>query len=247
THLLRTCRLDGHQAPLTAIKARHGKAAEDAPAARAEEEQVMNETKRLWWTLAAILAVSFGVMLWLGGEIYRTMPPVPAAYVSADGEVIYSRADVETGRMVWQSTGGHQQGSIWGHGAYLAPDWTADWLHREAMALLDIWSRREFGKAYAQLEADHQAMLQSRLQREMRANTYAADVDRVEISADRAAAIREVAQHYAKLFSDDPELEALREDYAIRNNPIEDPARREALGAFIFWSAWAATTNRPGD
>src|SRR5690606_37193276 len=153
----------------------------------------------------------------------------------ADGEVIYSRADVENGRMVWQITGGHQQGSIWGHGAYLAPDWTADWLHREAMALLDIWSRREFGKAYAQLEADHQAMLQSRLQRELRADTYGARVGRVEISADRAAAIREVGQHCAKLFSDGPELEGLREDYPIRNNPIEDPARREALGAFMFW------------
>jgi nitric oxide reductase large subunit len=30
------------------------------------------------------------------------------------------------------------QGSIWGHGGYLAPDWSADWLHREALSLLNI-------------------------------------------------------------------------------------------------------------
>jgi nitric oxide reductase subunit B len=25
-------------------------------------------------------------------------------------------------------------GSVWGHGAYVGPDWSADWLHREAPA-----------------------------------------------------------------------------------------------------------------
>ena len=49
---------------------------------------------------------------------------------------MYSRADVQRGQTVWQSTGGMQQGSVWGHGGYLAPDWTADWLQREAQGLL---------------------------------------------------------------------------------------------------------------
>ena len=50
--------------------------------------------------------------------------------VTTDGKVVYTRQDIETGRQVWQSIGGQQLGSIWGHGAYQAPDWTADWLHR---------------------------------------------------------------------------------------------------------------------
>ena len=45
--------------------------------------------------------------------------------------------DIQRGQAVWQSTGGMQQGSIWGHGGYVAPDWSADWLHREAIALRD--------------------------------------------------------------------------------------------------------------
>lgn len=207
----------------------------------------MNETKRLWWTLAIILALSFGVLGWMGGEIYRTMPPIPQSYVADNGDVVYTQDDIQTGRQVWQTTGGHQQGSIWGHGAYLAPDWTADWLHRESLALMNIWSERDFGFAYGELEEEQQAMLERRLQNEMRANTYEEDTGIARISNDRAAAIREVARHYAALFSDDPAYEALREDYAIRNNPVENPEYREALNAFIFWSAWAATTNRPGD
>ena len=51
---------------------------------------------------------------------------------------LYTRADIEQGRQVWQSIGGHQLGSIWGHGSYVAPDWSADWLHREATAWLNV-------------------------------------------------------------------------------------------------------------
>ncbi len=53
--------------------------------------------------------------------------------VAADGTVLMTRADILDGQEVWQSTGGQQMGSIWGHGAYQAPDWSADWLHREAV------------------------------------------------------------------------------------------------------------------
>ena len=207
----------------------------------------MTETKRLWWTLAAIMTVSFGILGWMGGEIYRTMPPVPQAYVADGGMTVYTKDDIQKGRQVWQSTGGHQQGSIWGHGAYVAPDWTADWLHREAVALLDIWSEQEYGVKFDALDMETQAGLEARLKNEMRSNTYDEQSDTVSISNDRAIAIMQTAAHYAKLFSDHPDYAQLREDYAIRNNPVEDPSRREALGAFFFWSAWAATTNRPGD
>ena len=97
----------------------------------------MSANRKLWLGLGALLAVSFSVLLWVGTEIHRVMPPIPAQVVSEDGEVLYTRADIEKGRQVWQSIGGHQLGSIWGHGSYVAPDWTADWLHREAVEWLD--------------------------------------------------------------------------------------------------------------
>jgi nitric oxide reductase subunit B len=96
------------------------------------EEIQMNNTRTLWLGLSALLAVSFGVLLWTGGEIHRQAPPMPERVVSEDGSVVFARADIEQGRQVWQSIGGQQLGSIWGHGGYVAPDWTADWLHREA-------------------------------------------------------------------------------------------------------------------
>ena len=97
----------------------------------------MSITKRLWLGLGALLVASFAVMLWLGGDLFRTKPPIPERVVTTSGEVVYTRADIQRGQVVWQSMGGMQLGSIWGHGALVAPDWSADWLKREALAQLD--------------------------------------------------------------------------------------------------------------
>lgn len=206
----------------------------------------MRSTRHLWLGLGALLLGSFAVLLWIGGEIHRVKPPIPSAVVTTDGELVYSRAQIEKGRQVWQSIGGHQLGSIWGHGSYVAPDWTADWLHREALAWLDIDARRHTGRAYDALTEHEQASFVARLVPRIRENTYRAETDTITITPDRATAIAQVAEHYMKLFGNDPELLELRKAYAMKNDTVTDPEHRHALTAFIWWTAWAAVTQRPG-
>jgi nitric oxide reductase large subunit len=120
----------------------------------------MSSTRKLWISLAVLLVSSFGVLLWMGASINQNAPPMPERVVDNDGRVIYTRADIEKGRTVWQSMGGMQLGSIWGHGGYVAPDWSADWLHREATAVLDFWTQRETGEEHFDaLPAERQAAL----------------------------------------------------------------------------------------
>lgn len=205
----------------------------------------MNPTRRLWWILGVMFTVSFGALLLIGSEIYREMPPIPETVVSEDGSIIFTRDDIQRGRQVWQTMGGQQVGSVWGHGAYHAPDWSADWLHREAVGLLEIWSLDRYGVAFDQLDEGAAAGLKAELRREMRTNSYDADRDRLVISPDRARAIEQVHAHYRDLFGNGPELEGLREQYAIANDAIPSLEHRELMPAFFFWSAWAATTERP--
>src|SRR5262245_21723928 len=113
----------------------------------------MSSARQLWIWLIGLLGASFAVLLWMGRGIDIHAPPMPERVVSQSGETIFTRADIERGRQVWQSMGGMQLGSIWGHGGYVAPDWSADWLHRELIAVLDVWAQRETGKAYADLSA----------------------------------------------------------------------------------------------
>jgi nitric oxide reductase subunit B len=203
--------------------------------------------RKLWAGLIGLLVVSFSILLFMGGEIYRQAPPMPERVVVADGHVVFTRADIEQGRQVWQSIGGHQLGSIWGHGGYVAPDWTADWLHREAIATLDIWARRDFRvDDYESLGPGQQAQLERRLQGDIRRNTWHAESGTVTIDGDRAAAIASVSRHYDGLFSSDPEFVALREAYAMKNGTVPNPEYRRSLAAFYWWTAWAAVTERPG-
>src|SRR5690606_17106849 len=95
---------------------------------RRKPESVMGNYRNLWLSLGVLLAASFAVLLWAGQEGFRGAPPAPEQVVSEDGSVLYTRAGIEKGRQVWQSIGGMQLGSIWGHGGYVAPDWSADWL-----------------------------------------------------------------------------------------------------------------------
>ena len=207
----------------------------------------MNETRKLWTALVVLLVLSFGVLLGVGRDISQNAPPVPARVVGTNGEVLYTRADIEKGRQVWQSIGGMQLGSIWGHGAYVAPDWSADWLHREAIAVLDTWARDEFSAAsHAELSEENRAALQGRLQTQLRKNTYDAASDTVTLEPARVAAVTAVAAHYSKLFGDSADMTELRDAYAMKENTVADPAHRQALPAFFWWSAWASMTTRPG-
>ena len=150
----------------------------------------MVNTKRLWLILTLVMFASFGVLGLIGREIHVKAPPVPARVVSQDGDVLFTEADVATGRQAWQSAGGMQLGSIWGHGAYLAPDWSADWLHRESVALLEGWGQADYGMSFDALDTERQAALQARLKQEMSVNRYDPETGDLIVSVDRAQAIR---------------------------------------------------------
>ncbi|OHT19375.1 nitric-oxide reductase large subunit [Edaphosphingomonas haloaromaticamans] len=199
--------------------------------------------KRLWIILSVGMVVMFGILLLLGQQIYQQAPPIPEAVKSQSGETIFTRADIEAGQNVWQSIGGMQQGSIWGHGSYLAPDWSADWLHREAETLLAL-STAPLPAGLSPAQTD--AVRESALKEEMRRNSYDPASGIITVSNIRAQAIGQVQRHFVSLYvgSDAASLK-LRRDYAFPVHGTLTPAEARQLTAFYFWTAWGATTNRP--
>ncbi|MEX3772446.1 nitric-oxide reductase large subunit [Pseudomonas sp. MYb118] len=204
----------------------------------------MGEYRKLWWSLIGVLGVTFCLLGWFGREIYRQAPPIPEQVQSVDGTTLFRAADILDGQTAWQSIGGMQLGSIWGHGAYQAPDWTADWLHRELLAWLDLAAQQRFGKAYSQIDDDQQALLRHQLKREYRGNRLVDGT--LVLSERRIQAIAKTAAYYHALFSNDPSLHGSRESFAMKENTLPDAARRQQLTQFFFWTAWAAATERDG-
>ena len=195
--------------------------------------------------LGATVAASFLVLIIFGVEIYRTAPPFPTKIVVSDGEVLYEGQDIKDGQNVWQSMGGQTVGSIWGHGAYIAPDWNADYLHRETEMLLDLFAQKD-GKTYKDLPEDEQAKYLVQLRKELRTNTYDAASGVITFSPERAQVARALADYYTKLFMDDPSMDHVRKSYAIPKGAIKDPARMAQMNAFFTWTTWVCSTNRPG-
>lgn len=206
----------------------------------------MSITKRLWLGLGALLVASFAVMLWLGVDLIQTKPPIPDRVVAANGQVLYTKDDIQKGQQVWQSVGGQQLGSVWGHGALIAPDWSADWLHREVVAMLELQARADTGQSYDSMTDTEKAKTQASVTPQMRTNTYDAAKNEIVVSNQRAQAISAVAAHYESLFSNDPATHKLREAYAMREGTMPDADSRRAMTGFFFWAAWATGTDRPG-
>lgn len=92
------------------------------------------------WIQAVLRVTLFGFLV-LGILAYNTYtgePPIPAKVLDPDGRLLFTRADIMAGQATFLRNGLMEYGSIFGHGAYLGPDYTADYLHRSAQMAIDF-------------------------------------------------------------------------------------------------------------
>ena len=182
--------------------------------------------KRYWVALAIVILGSFAVLGSVGRKMISEAPPIPDVYTT-DGQLLFTGSSITDGQGVWQSIGGQEVGTVWGHGAYVASDWSADWLHRESEILLNAWAVKAGAASFAALEPDQQAILKARLIREMRTNTYDASRNRVTLSADRIAAFEQLSAYYTDVFASG------RSAYAIPSGALTDAAKQHQLAEFF--------------
>lgn len=205
---------------------------------------------RLWMIFGVSLFFSFAVLLAVGGRIYQEAPPLPEYVVNESGKEIFTGEEIQLGMDMWRRQGGMQLGSIWGHGGYLPPDWTADQLHREAVAMLNIYSQGRYALDW--LQPLDRAPLEAQVAIELKENRYDPASGVLVVSDVRAAAIEIVSDHYVELFGGSmasPYAE-LREAYAMPDAPLGTPLNAgelRALTGFFWWTSWAATATRPDD
>ena len=182
------------------------------------------------WIQAVALVILFGFFV-LGLLAYRTYmesPPVPERVVSEDGEVIFTGEDVSKGQQHFLENGLMEYGSVFGHGAYLGPDYTADYLRRSSESV-----QESFGGAESDSAA--QATIE-----DMRTNRYDEETDTLTLSAGQEAAFEELVPYYSDFFSEPETIHGLRAE------AITDPTELRQLTSFFAWTAWAAAAERPG-
>jgi nitric oxide reductase subunit B len=197
--------------------------------------------KRYWIAFALVVVISFMVLGWAGLRIYQEKPPIPGNVVTTTGQLVIPDGFILAGQAVWRSMGGMELGSIWGHGGYVAPDWTADWLHRECAFILNDWAQAEHAANYDQLSGEEQASLRERLKEMIRKNSYNPTTGQLVLDPVRARAFASNLEYYTQLFANG------NDKYAIPQNALTDDTKIRQLASFYFWTSWAASTDRPND
>src|SRR5579884_1553642 len=182
------------------------------------------------WGQAIVIVFIFGffVMGLLAYRTYTSEPPIPGKVVDSSGQMLFTRADITRGQETFLRNGLMEYGSIFGHGAYLGPDFTADYLHRAALIVRDQYGGEASDRARAQTVLD------------FKTNRYDPAADTLVYTAAQAAAFRALEKHYADFFSQ-PTTK-----FGLRPKAITDPQQIFDLTAFFSWSAWASAANRPG-
>ena len=196
--------------------------------------------RKYWQAFWAVIILSFAVLGFMGFQIYQEKPPIPDYVRTTDGAVIIESGQITAGQNVWQAMGGMEVGSIWGHGSYVAPDWTADYLHRECVFILNEWARAQYQQEFSGLENEQQAVLTARLKKLIRTNSYQQFDNSLTLDAIRQRAFESNLAHYDTVFT------MGNAQYAIPAGAAASHEDVRKLVSFFFWSSWSASTDRPG-
>lgn len=182
------------------------------------------------WVQGVALVLIFGFMV-MGVLAYRTYTdsmPLPQRVVDQTGQGVFTAADITAGQQTFLRRGLQQYGSVMGHGAYLGPDYTAEYLRLASEHVrADLEARGVGDPSAATVEL-------------MRTNRYDAATGVLTYTPEQVAAFEAIRQHYAEVFADPTTR------YGLLPDLITDPQQIHELTAFFSWTAWASAAQREG-
>jgi len=195
-----------------------------------------------WWRHSAILVmiVGFTILSIVTVKTYDNAPPIAARVVDGAGRTIFTSDDILRGQEVFLKYGLMEHGTLWGHGAYLGPDYTAEYLHRLAEISRDTLAIARYGKSFAALDAGLARDVGEAVRAEAKENRYDPATETLRFSAAEATAFSTQQREWGEYFGGARAAPGLPPRY------IRNPAELDALAAYFGWATWATVANRPG-
>jgi len=202
----------------------------------------MRENRRLskWWLRSALIVMAFGfsVLAFMTVKTYRNAPPIPGEVVSESGERLFTREDILRGQEVFMKYGLMEHGTLWGHGAYLGPDFSASYLKREGEIVGEEIASARFGKPAGQLGPEEKALADNEVRTVLKKNRYDNARDRLVLTPGEARSYLVQLEEWGGYFRKGaPGLPA---------GFINDAKELSDLTSYFFWASWASRCNRPG-
>ncbi len=207
----------------------------------AQGERIM-ERLSPWWlrTLILVVLAGFSVLILVAVLAYRDAPPIPERIVTASGQTLLTRQDILAGQEVFLRYGLMENGTIWGHGAYLGPDFSAAYLHTLGVDAAEALAQSLFSRDMDHLSQGERATVEERVRLLLKQNRYDPRTETLVFTEPEATSYNEQVGKWARYFSE-PTV-----DGGLKPNYISDHGELKHLTAFFAWTAWASVANRPG-
>ena len=194
-----------------------------------------------WWRRSVLLVFVVGMigLIFMSVQAYRYAPPIPEKVVDTNGNTIITGKDIETGQQVFLKYGLMQNGSIWGHGSYLGPDFSAQYLHELSLEARQSIAKQEFGTELSALDDSKQALVESRVSVLLNENRYDPKSKNLTFIDAEKDSFKKQLTVWTDYFKHPISNSGLPDNY------INDPEEIRQLTAFFAWTAWASVANRP--
>ncbi|MBF0469692.1 MAG: cbb3-type cytochrome c oxidase subunit I, partial [Desulfamplus sp.] len=171
----------------------------------------------------------------------QDLPPYPKQVVSEDGKLLTGKDQIMAGQQVWQKYGLMDLGSVWGHGTYRGPDFTAQALHLMSDNMRERLAQEKYGASYSTLDTQSKGSADSVVIEQIKTNRYDKNTDTLTLSPLQEYSLLENRKFYKDLFTSGDS------EGPIRAETIKNPEELRQIADFFFWTAWCAGTIRPSD
>src|SRR5215510_9537638 len=199
------------------------------------------ESLSSWWKVAALgtMAAGFAVLILLTVKAYQNAPPIPGKFVDPDRAIVVVAADRAIVQQVFLKHGLMDNGTIWGHGGYLGPDFSAQSLHFLALDLADRIARKRLSRGYTDLTSEEKAAVDGAVALDLKANRYDPASGTLALPAGAAESFNQLVENWTKYFGG-PERNG-----GLAREAVSDPRELRQLTAFFAWTAWGSAATRP--
>lgn len=202
------------------------------------------QNSTLWWRrgLVFILLLEFAVLIWVTtGSYYRdSQPPIPEKVIDKSGSVVFTGSDIQEGQQVFLKNALMNNGSIWGHGAYLGPDFSALYLHNLAIEVRNNLAMEKFNAPYSDLDPEQKESLVSLTRDLLTADRYNAESQILLFTEPEKKSFNDQISYW-KDYLQNPDV-----NRGLPNTLITDQEELRQLTSFFAWAAWASVANAPG-
>jgi nitric oxide reductase subunit B len=191
--------------------------------------------KGVIWTLL----IGMTILIYMSTMTHKNAPPIPGGVVDPNGDMVFTGKDILTGQEVFLKYGLMENGTVWGHGAYLGPDFSAEYLHTLALDAREVTARELYKRSFSELSEGERNAIQAEVQKLLKQNRYEAKTDTLIFTKPEVLSYQKQTKKWTDYFSGPTTSGGLPLKY------IDQPEELKNLTAFFAWTAWASVANRP--